>query len=195
MVGESAVADRVRSAKQGDHDAFARLYRDHSAVIRFVVRDNVHNPQDIDDVVQEVFTRAYASLTTLRDDHQFTSWVTAIARRAAIDHRRRRVHSPPMVDVEDEAGYVSPEPSTQNLAEIRAELDAVRAAMNRLSRRDELALNLAGHLGFAPGEIAAVLGVTEGAAKVVVHRARQRLRTLLEEVPSTPGPAVPTAKE
>lgn len=194
MGGESAAADHVRSAKQGDRDAFARLYHDHRAVIRFVVSDNVHDPHDIDDVVQEVFTRAHASLTQLRDDTQFTSWVTAIARRAAIDHRRRRVHSPRMVDVDDEVGYVAPEPSPQTLAEIRAELDAVQAAMNRLSRRDALALNLAGHLGFGPGEVAAVLGVTEGAAKVVVHRARQRLRTLLADAPST-TPAVSTIKE
>lgn len=45
-----------------------------------------------------------------------------------------------------------------------------------LSRRDALALSLAMHLGYTPTDMAATLGGTVGAAKVILHRARLRLR-------------------
>lgn len=75
-----------------------------------------------------------------------------------------------------------------DLLMLREELRALQLAAERLSGRDVTALNLVGHLGLAPAEIAATLGVTQGAAKVIVHRARQRLRDALLEphLPAAP---------
>ena len=51
--------------------------------------------------------------------------------------------------------------------------------MAGLSPRDAAAVTMVTQLGFAPGQVAAALGVTPGAAKVIVHRARRRLRNAL----------------
>ena len=55
----------------------------------------------------------------------------------------------------------------------------VEGCVAGLSSRDATALSLVSHLGFSPSEVAAVLGVTDGTARVIVHRARHRLREAL----------------
>ena len=59
------------------------------------------------------------------------------------------------------------------------ELDELVRGLTKLSPRDASALRLAGR-GAAPAQIAAALGVTPGAAKVLVHRARRRLRAVVD---------------
>ncbi len=169
----------VIAARAGERDAFGRLYGELHPVVRQVVRDNVHTGADIDDVVQEVFVRALRRLGSLREPARFRPWLLSIARRAAIDHRRVRVAGRVVPDAEVGVGEAAPVAGPDDAVAVRAELARVQRAVATLSPRDALALDLVGHLGFGPAEVGAVLGITPGAAKVVVHRARQRLHTLV----------------
>lgn len=188
----------VRRAQSGDGRAFESLYRSHVALVRHVARDNVKDPAALDDLVQEVFTRAFVHLPRLREPERFRPWLLSICRRAAIDQRRLRQSSRSVLDPDAGVDTASDAAGPAASAEIRAELASVHDAVARLPRRDALALNLVGHLGFGPAEVAAALGVSTGAAKVVVHRARQRLRAVLDveteaETPTQTEPVTPTA--
>ena len=57
----------VEAVLAGDMGAFATLYRAHVRAVTAAVRDNVHDPESIADVIQEVFLRALERLGTLRD--------------------------------------------------------------------------------------------------------------------------------
>ncbi len=190
--GERDDVDLVVRAQAGDARAFDALYRSHVALVRHVARDNVREPAALDDLVQEVFTRAFVHLPRLREPERFRPWLVSICRRAAIDQRRIRQNSRSVLD--PDAGLDTPSDAAGPMAsaEIRAELAEVHAAVSRLPRRDALALNLVGHLGFGPAEVGAALGISAGAAKVVVHRARQRLRAALD-VEDTAAPDQPLA--
>lgn len=172
--------DLVLRAQAGDARAFETLYRAHVALVRHVARDNVQEAGALEDLVQEVFTRAFVHLPRLREPERFRPWLVSICRRAAVDQRRLRQRSRSVLDPDAGAEAASDDAGPAASAEIRAELAAVQEAVGRLPRRDALALNLVGHLGFGPAEVAAALGISTGAAKVVVHRARQRLRVALE---------------
>jgi RNA polymerase sigma-70 factor (ECF subfamily) len=178
--GTSAPMDdptAVTAVLEGDTAAFAMLYRAHVRAVSAAVRDNVHDPESVADVIQEVFLRALERLGALRDRNQFRPWLLAIARHAAIDHRRARGRSPVVDDVVAEPADTSVGP------DLAAELDElaalIRTGLAELSTRDATALTMVTQLGFGAADIAACLGVSHGAAKVLLHRARGRLRDAL----------------
>jgi RNA polymerase sigma-70 factor (ECF subfamily) len=66
-----------------------------------------------------------------------------------------------------------------SLAEVRELAAQVEGCVSGLSQRDATALAMVTYLGFGPEQVAAALGLTPGAAKVLIHRARRRLRQAL----------------
>jgi RNA polymerase sigma-70 factor (ECF subfamily) len=164
----------VRRVTQGDASAFAELYEKHAPTVASVVRHELHDRNLAADIVQEVFARALASIGNLREPGSFRAWLLSIAHHMAIDARRsaRRSHRVAFdVAPEPEDPYADPFETAQ-VAELAR---TVRVCMTRLSPQDALILGLVGDLGFTPAEVAATLGVSRGAAKVRVHRARRRL--------------------
>ncbi|MDQ1397718.1 MAG: hypothetical protein QOG64_2977 [Acidimicrobiaceae bacterium] len=168
-------ADLVERVRSGDGAAFTALYRAHAGAVHSAVRDNVHDADSAADVVQETFARALARLDSLRRPDRFRPWLLSIARHAAVDHRRIANRVRPLSDEAAEALPCERDAPDEHaeLAELAELLDAGVAT---LSTRDATALSLVTHLGFGAAEVGTALGVKPGAAKVVVHRARRRLR-------------------
>jgi len=161
----------------GDTSAFATLYRRHAGAVRRVVAETTYDREAVADLVQEVFARAIESLTNLREQNHFRSWVLTIARNAAIDHGRMQRRASPLDADGPEPVANDPEPF--ELAELAAMAERVRGCIAGLSVRDATVLSLATQLGYSPAELGQALGITSGAAKVVLHRARRRLRESL----------------
>ncbi|MEZ5251489.1 MAG: sigma-70 family RNA polymerase sigma factor, partial [Ilumatobacteraceae bacterium] len=67
----------------------------------------------------------------------------------------------------------------ESTAELQVLAAAVQAGIANLSPRDAAAISMVVHMGFGPAEVAAALDISYGNAKVVLHRARQRLREAL----------------
>jgi RNA polymerase sigma factor (sigma-70 family) len=183
MVGDAlGEASLVAAALAGNAGAFASLYRAHVGAVTHVVWSNVRDKDSIPDVVQEVFTRALAQLPSLRDQDHFRPWLLTIARNIAIDTRRSAARSPKALSLNDPEALVEPlsaDPGAEDLAAARELAQLVEGCVAGLSSRDATALSLVSHLGFSPSEVASVLGVTAGTARVIVHRARNRLRQAL----------------
>jgi RNA polymerase sigma factor (sigma-70 family) len=190
----SRVDDLVGRAVAGDERAFAQLVRETTPSVRTVVRQYVRSSEDVSDLVQEVYLRALQRLHTLEDPERFRSWLYAIARNAGLDHVRRARRRPTSA-MEDE--LVEPrdvDPGPDELAEVRELSDRVRNGAARLNARDATLLAMVTQLGFTPTDVAGALGMSHTAAKVAVHRARQRLRNAMlyeDTVTSGPAPAAP----
>lgn len=169
-------AELVAAARDGDSAAFGELYERHRRAVATAARDWIDDPSQRDDVVQETFVRAAQKLDRLVDPDRFRAWVLQIGRNAAIDELRRRQRFNPVsldaiVDLPDDADL------PELAAEVAELAGRIEAGLVSLSQRDATAIALAAHLGLGPAEIAAALGVTPNNAKVILHRARQRLRT------------------
>ncbi len=168
----------VGRVRDGDVTAFAELYGAHVASVRSQVGRQIAGDDAVADVVQEVFARALERLDTLREPDRFRPWLLTIARNTAIDARRERDRVRWVPD-----GDVAERPAADHGPDILAELaelsQLVNIALAGLSRRDLVALVLVTTRGFSPAQIGTALDVTPGAAKVIVHRARGRLRTAL----------------
>lgn len=161
----------VQRAAVGDHSAFERLYRDHvGRVYSLAVR--MAGVEEADDLVQEVFIRAWSKLGTFRGDSRFGTWlhrlaVNHILRRRALWVRReqRRV---PWEGVLHR--LVAPRKRVSSAA-----LDLDRA-LERLPERARHVFVLYDVEGWSHDEVADALGVTVGTSKSQLHRARMLMR-------------------
>jgi RNA polymerase sigma factor (sigma-70 family) len=187
------VDDLVRRAAAGDGRAFADLMRETAPSVRTVVRQYARGAEDINDLVQEVYLRALQRLDTLEDPERFRSWLWAIARNAGLDHVRQARRRPTSAMEDEPVELRDLEPGPDELAEVRELSARVRSGAARLSPRDSTLLAMVTQLGFTPTDVAGALGMSHTAAKVAVHRARQRLRNAmlyeraLSDAPSVAG--------
>jgi len=174
----------VRATLAGDAAAFQLLYRSHVGPVRNSARRISRDPELIADIVQETFARAFEDLAKLRSPDRFSAWILSISRHVGVDMIRQRDRIVLVgVSTDDDALAVAVAPmctSPPILVELHERISAVDRSMALLSKRDALALALVAHLGYSPSEVAQILDISPGAAKVVIHRARARLRRLLD---------------
>jgi RNA polymerase sigma-70 factor (ECF subfamily) len=199
VVGTPTDGDVVRAARAGDPDAVVELYQRHVATVRSAVAGRVRGADLVEEVTQEAFTRALERLDDLRRPERFRPWLLAIARHVATDRWRleRRQRG---VDPDELCALSHPAPGADDGA-LHLVTDLVGRCLGRLSERDAMALALVTERDLGPAEVGTALGLTTGAAKVAVHRARRRLRTalaadVLADVDGLacgdhPGPAAP----
>jgi RNA polymerase sigma-70 factor (ECF subfamily) len=162
-------------ARQGDDEAYRRLLVRVLLWLRPIVRRGLtaagRGPEDGEDIVQETLLAMHLKRDTWDAAQPIEPWLRAIARYKLVDHLRRRGFSRHL-DIDDYADSL--EASTA--ADPTASIDSRRllAALPDRQRRivEEISLE-----GRRAADVAAGLGMTEGAVRVALHRA---LRTLAE---------------
>ncbi len=167
-------------AGRGDAEGFKWLYRRHLPAVYRYAYARTGNRQDAEDLTALVFERAWANLPHYRATGPFRGWLFTIARRAAIDRRRR--HRPDTVPVEalaevlpDSAG--GPEAAALTAEELRQILRLLDEL--RPEQRDVLGLRFFAGLQYA--EIARVVGKREPAVKMLAYRALDTLRRRFDD--------------
>jgi RNA polymerase sigma-70 factor (ECF subfamily) len=161
-------SDLMRAAIGGDAQAYDRLLRDLSCVLRGRVRHVLaragQRDMDVEDVVQEVLLAVHLKRNTWQPDQPFGPWVAAIARHKAVDAMRRRgwrSHVPIEEFAEILAGE-EPEPRTSDRE--------VARHLERLSPRQREVVQAIAILGASIAETAEQLKMSEVAVRVALHR-------------------------
>lgn len=181
-------ADRTKDAavdqqlierwRAGDQRAATEIVERHAtALSRFALSLGVRD--ELDELVQDTFVRAFAALDSFRADSSLRTWLFTIERRLVLDRRRAARRQPDLVEVQaDDAatgfhaldGMVAEETASQ-----------VRQALTRLSpmQRDVFLLRV--QEGRAYKEIAEILGSTEGATRVHYHNALRAVKEWIHD--------------
>jgi RNA polymerase sigma-70 factor, ECF subfamily len=147
----------------------------------FIAR-RVADPQDAEDVLQEVLLRIHRHSDELASADRVAAWVHRIARNTIVDYYRRRAARPESPagaagDLDDPVGGSLDEPAAEAL---RRELAAcLRPLIDRLPDKHREALVLTEVEGLTQVEAAQRLGISVSGAKARVQRGRVQLRTLL----------------
>lgn len=155
-------------AAQHNPDAFAELYRRHlNRVYRYLLArlGDVHQAQDL---TAQTFLSALENIASYHGNGKFVSWLMTIARNKVADQfRARHVTLPLEVLVQ----VAAPGPSPYQLTAARLRLEQLARIIPTLShdRAEALTLRLFG--GLSAGEAAEVMGKSETAVKMLVHRA------------------------
>ncbi len=166
-------ASAIARCLAGESDAYSVLHRRHAEAVRRYVSARVSDRATIDDVVQDVFVRAYFAIGNLRDPARLRPWLLSIARNACADEHRRRGRFIPLSD--DQLEQADEVPTASDLTELTELAGLVRGCVAGMSRRDATALMMVVQLGLSVSELAEALSVSQGSARVILHRARRRL--------------------
>jgi RNA polymerase sigma-70 factor (ECF subfamily) len=162
-----------------------RSVRRHGARLRRAVRGVLRDRSEVDDVVQQALLQAFTGLGGFAGTAPFSTWLTRIAMNEALmrARRSRRVERAALRLVP----YAETCPgSPEQEAASREAIERVEAAFPRLSKRHREVIQLTTLHELSHAAVAQRLGVSEGAVKVRLHRAREALRGLLVE-PEIPG--------
>jgi RNA polymerase sigma-70 factor, ECF subfamily len=169
--------------QQLDQD-FTELYRTHLRDVYSYAYYRIGNHHDAEDLTEQTFLQAYRHFErAVRESNgrPLRPWLIRIAHNLAANYYRDRSRRP-QTNLED-AGVISEPHPTEELVEGREEVKEVLAGVAELpdDRREALIMRFA--LGMENKEIARALGRSEGATKVLIHRAiRQLEEGLMQEV-------------
>jgi RNA polymerase sigma-70 factor (ECF subfamily) len=171
--GGSTPLGLVERCRRGDPDAWRELVETHSRyVYAILVRGYRLPPGDAEDLFQDVFTRVFERLDTLRDDDALVAWIGSLTRSLCIDHLRRQRETQEFSDLlvgEDD----------RELERIELAL-MVRQAMQRLPEACDDILDRFFCREQPYAVIAAELGIASGTVASRISRCLQRLRSTID---------------
>ena len=161
---------------------FTELYRSHLRDVYSYSYYRVGNHHDAEDLTEQTFLQAYRHFERAQresDGRPLRPWLIRIAHNLAANYYRDRSRRP-QTQLED-AAVVSAPHTTADLAEGRQELRDVLDGVSKLpdDRREVLIMRFA--LGMDNREIARAIDRSEGATKVLIHRAIKQLEQGLKE--------------
>ena len=167
----------VIQAIGGDRAAFTRLYDLHYERVYRHVLYRVPSSEDAEDVTQLVFLQAWRAIGRYRvTGSPFIAWLLTIAHNLTMTfYRRHRPTSPLMEDTKEDRTDSDPEIQAENVLSQQR----VRAAITRLRPDHQQVITLRFLESLAHRDIALAMGKTEGAVRVIQHRALAELRRIL----------------
>jgi RNA polymerase sigma-70 factor (ECF subfamily) len=170
-------SEMSRAAKAQHDSAFAELYRAHLRDVYSYSYYRIGNHHDAEDLTEQTFLQAYRHFERARaesDGRPLRPWLIRIAHNLASNYHRDRARRP-------EAAIDAVEPithphDTEKVVSGREDLRQVIDGLKQLpeDRREALIMRFA--LGMSNREIARALGRTDGATKVLIHRATKQLQ-------------------
>ncbi|ERN40512.1 RNA polymerase sigma factor, sigma-70 family [Rubidibacter lacunae KORDI 51-2] len=169
----------VRRCQQGDTDAFRHLYRRHQQKVRSLLYQ-LCGGQVLDDLVQEVFLRAWKGLPKMRQAATFSTWLYRISWNVASDQRRkfalqRRDRAAIQSDRADVAATEAPDLMQLHHREL------VQQGLDALAPEQRLLILLHEIEDVPHKEISKILGIPIGTVKSRLFYARRALREYLQQ--------------
>jgi len=167
----------LAACRRGDRDAFEEVVRRTYRHVYTQALRIVGDRHEAEDVAQEAYLRVFRGLAGFRGEAQFETWLYRIVANAAITYLRRKGRFGDLtLDREDGSVEV---PAPVRVAEEAADREELSEALASLPVSLRAVVVLKDVYGLPHKEIAELLGTTEGAVKVRLHRARRRLKDRL----------------
>ncbi len=171
---DAAIERLVDEARSGDALAFGQLFDHFHLPIYRYVASRVHSPADTEDLTQLVFVKALEALPRYESRGiPFGGWLFRLARNTVVDFARTR-HEHADLDAVIDHGAGGPGP--EDVALIRQQMDAVRAALAALTDDQREVIELRFFAGLSAREAADVMGRQAGTIRGLQFRAIAALR-------------------
>ena len=167
--------DLVKAARGGDQAAFVDLVRPRVDRLYAIAQRILRDADRAEDAVQDTLVVAWRDLRGLRDPERFDAWLGRVLVRECIDHATRERRRTAILRVLPIDGPAAPD---QLLS--LADRDQLDRGFRRLSPEQRAILVLHHFEGYAPSEIAELLGIPAGTARSRLHHAHRAMRAALD---------------
>ena len=181
--------DLVARTQAGDPRAFDDLVRKYSPRLYGLVYHMTSNHEDTNDLLQDVFAKAYRSLKRFRGKSSFYTWVYSIAVNMTLNflkkRKRRQAMSLDDIDssIENDKDFIEMTSRSDPVREagIHELQKRLNVAMQRLSEDHRAVVTMYDIQGMPHKEISKILGVSEGTVRSRLFYAHRQLQNFLEE--------------
>jgi len=179
-------ADAIRLAQQGDTAAFERIYRLHNRRVYALCLRMVGNTAEAEDLTQEAFLQLFRKIHTFRGDSAFSTWLHRLSVNVVLMKLRKKTLPETSLEEttepDEETGGPRKDVGGPDLL-LTGSLDRVnlQRAIAQLPPGYRAAFVLHDIQGYEHNEIAEIMGCSIGNSKSQLHKARMRLRELLQE--------------
>jgi RNA polymerase sigma-70 factor (ECF subfamily) len=174
--------DLVRKAQHGDKEAFEVLVAKHQGRVFAVAGGILRNREDVEDIAQQVFLKAYFSLKRFDQRSAFSTWLYKITVNECWDLLRKKKVRPLVFESElseEQAhAYQSTEQKGNYAPDVSEQLEAreqLEHWLDCLEERDRAMLVMKEVQGFTVEEIAEIMSINGNTVKVRLFRARQKI--------------------
>lgn len=177
----------IERLKQGDESAFKEVVESSQGLVYNTALGIVQNPEDAEDVTQEVFVQLYESIRSFKGESKLTTWLYRITVSKAMDHLRRKKRKKRFAFVQslfganeelvhDPPDFVHPGVSLDNKEKAKELFKAIEL----LPEKQKIAFTLNRIEGLSYQEISDIMKLTVASVESLLHRARKNLRKTLE---------------
>ena len=172
-----AYEDQLVERAKTDADAFGELYDHYFGQIYRFVYSRLRNQEAAEDVTAEVFIKALRAIGRYRPSgHPFSAWLYRISVNAMADYYRGRS---PATDLDEAIGVASPEAPVDERVVAQNEAARVWAAIDSLPAQQRTAMTLKLGEDLKLAQIGEIMGKSEGAIKLLIHRGMSGVRQRL----------------
>lgn len=178
-------AELIRSAQAGNTAAFERLLRSSERQMLAIAAGFAYTPDDANDIYQDAMLAAFRALPRFKQESKFSTWLHTIVVNTALSNRRKLKRNwqklaAVQADYEQQETYVETQTPEANM--IDSELNQqINRALQRLTDTERMAFVLCNQQGFKIREAAEIMSCSDNSVKVVLFRARNKLKTMLAE--------------
>ena len=176
----------IRRAQSADTEAFCLLAKGYERRIYLLAFHYCHNPQDAEDLSQEVWLKAYQALGTFRSESTFYTWLRKITINCFLNYQRAGRYSwgqkteVQLLAVDSIENDERVKSNSETTLHNRILAERVMQALSELTPPQRLIFLLKHHEGMTYEEIAKAVGCSTGTAKKSVFRAVRKLREHLD---------------
>ena len=186
-ISDEQLVDRTRA---GETAAFDELVQRHKDRVYATIYHMTANRDDADDLTQETFIRAFRAIRTFRGNSSFYTWVYRIAVNLTVNFlkRSRRNRELDLHEMDegvsrnpDYLRLVSGAPTPRQQTSLREFQEKLTDALQQLTEAHRMVVTLHDIQGMPHGEIARIMGCSEGTVRSRLFYARQQLQGILSE--------------
>src|SRR6266702_6583159 len=183
---ERSEGEAIACARRGDAGAFEYLYKAHCRRVYSVCLRMIKNPAEAEDLTQQAFLQVFRKISTFRGESGFSTWLYRVTMNLVLMHLRRKKPTEVLVeDLERHRSYG--EGPREHGSSDTSMLGAIERfnlmrAIRKLPSGYKQIFLMHDVIGYEHSEIAGLLGCSTGCSKSQLHKARKRLRRLLQGV-------------
>jgi len=177
----------IERLKKGDQAAFKEIVESSQGLVYNTALGIVQNPEDAEDVAQEVFVQLYESIKSFKGESKLSTWLYRVTVSKAMDHLRKKKRKKRFAFVQslfganeelvhDPPDFVHPGVNLDN----KEKAKELFKAIEQLPEKQKIAFTLNRIEGLSYQEISEIMKLTVASVESLLHRARKNLRKYLE---------------
>jgi RNA polymerase sigma-70 factor (ECF subfamily) len=166
------INELIKRCKAGERKGQELLYKQFASKMLGVCARYATDRMEAEDMLQNGFIRVFQKIGDFRDEGSFEGWVRRIMVHSSIEYYRKHHKMMQVVELNDTIN----EPSVNPLAAANLAASDLMTLIQKLSPGYRIVFNLYAIEGYTHKEIAAITGITEGASKSQLSRARSVLK-------------------